>query len=112
MEIAPQIKAYFEAKDGNINAIDCYFADDIEIEDTGENDIIQGFDNCRKWHKEKSRQYEMKTKIAGITAGDKGTVKVSVLVSGNFAVGDYPFDYYFTIIGEKIKTLKIMYTGK
>jgi hypothetical protein len=112
MEIAPQIKAYFEAKDGNIDAIDRYFADDIQIEDTGENDIIQGFDNCRKWLKEKSRQYETKTKIAGITAGDKGTVKVSVLVSGNFAIGDYPFDYYFIVINKKIKMVKIIYTGK
>jgi hypothetical protein len=112
MEIAPQIKAYFEAKDGNIDAIDRYFADNIQIEDTGENDIIKGFDNCKKWLKEKSQQYEMKTKIVGITADEKGMIKVSVLVSGNFAVGDYPFDYYFMIIDEKIKTVKIMYTGK
>jgi ketosteroid isomerase-like protein len=111
VEITPQIKAYFEAKDGNVDAIDNYFADDILIEDTGENDIIKGFDNCRKWLKEKSRQYEMKTKIAGITADEKGTIKVSVSVSGNFAIGDYPFDYYFTVTDGKIKTVKIIYTG-
>jgi hypothetical protein len=45
-------------------------------------------------------------------ADENGTTKVSVLVSGNFAVGDYPFDYYFTIINKKIKTVKIIYTGK
>jgi ketosteroid isomerase-like protein len=93
MEMLPQIKAYFEAKDGNVNAIDNYFADDILIEDTGENDIIKGSDNCKKWLKEKSRQYEMQTKIVDITADKNETIKVSVLVSGNFAVGDYPFDY-------------------
>jgi hypothetical protein len=111
MEMTPQIKAYFEAKDGNVDAIDNYFSDDILIEDTGENDIIQGFDNCKEWLKGKSRQYEMQTKIVGMTADENGTIKVSVLVSGNFAIGDYPFDYYFTVINNKIKTVKIIYTG-
>jgi hypothetical protein len=110
MEMPPQIKAYFEAKDGNFGAIDSYFADDILIEDTGENDIIKGFDNCKEWLKEKSRQYEMKTKIVDITADENGTIKVSVLVNGNFAAGDYPFDYYFTVINKKIKTVKIIRT--
>jgi hypothetical protein len=112
MEIPPQIKAYFEAKDGNADAIDNYFTDDILIEDTGKNDIIQGFDNCKEWLKGKSRQYEMKTEIVDIVANENGTAKVSVLVSGNFAIGDYPFDYYFTLINKKIKTVKIIYTGE
>jgi hypothetical protein len=112
MEMLPQIKAYFEAKGGNLDAIDNYFSDDIQIEDTGENDIIKGFDNCKKWLKGKSQQYEMKTEIVDITANENGTIKVSVMVSGNFAVGEYPFDYYFTVINKKIKTVKIIYTGK
>jgi hypothetical protein len=112
LEDFPQIMAYFEAKGGNFSAIDNYFANDIQIEDTGENDIVKGFDNCKKWLQEKSQQYKMETKIVDITADEKGTIKVSVLVSGDFAVGEYPFDYYFTIRDEKIKTVKIMYTGK
>jgi hypothetical protein len=111
MEITPQIKAYFEAKDGNLSAIDNYFADDIQIEDTGENDIINGSDSCKKWIAKKSRQYEMKTKIADIKTDENGTIKVSVSVSGSFAPGDYPFDYYFIMLNEKIKNVKIIYTG-
>jgi hypothetical protein len=54
----------------------------------------------------------MKTEIVDITADKNGTAKVSVLVSGDFAIGDYPFDYYFTITNEKMKTVKTIYTGK
>jgi hypothetical protein len=39
MEMMPQIQAYFDAKDGNVDAIDGYFAEDICIEDTGENNV-------------------------------------------------------------------------
>jgi hypothetical protein len=59
MEITPQIKAYFEAKKGNFDAIDNYFAEDVCVEDTGENDIIKGCSNCKKWLKEKSQQYKV-----------------------------------------------------
>jgi hypothetical protein len=112
MEMIPQIQAYFEAKDGNMNLIDDYFAEDICIEDTGENDIIKGFDNCKKWLKDKSQQYHMKTKIVDIKNEENGTIKVSVIVTGNFAPGDYPFDYYFLITDGKIKTVKITYMGE
>jgi hypothetical protein len=97
MEITPKIKAYFEVKDVNFNAIDNYFTDDIRIENTGENDTIQGFGNCKKWLKEKNQQYEMKTKVVDITADENGTIKVSVLVSENFVT-----DYYFTITNKKM----------
>jgi hypothetical protein len=111
MEMIPQIQAYFEAKSGKVNLIDDYFADDICIEDTGENDIIKGFDNCKKWLENKSRQYKMETKIVKMSR-ENGIIKVSVSVTGNFASGVYPFDYFFTIINEKIKSVKIIYTGE
>jgi hypothetical protein len=41
-----------------------------------------------------------------------GAVKVYTIVSGNFAPGDYPFDYYFSIMDGKIKTIKIIYMGE
>jgi hypothetical protein len=112
MEITPSIQAYFEAKAGNVDFIDNYFAEDICIEDTGENDVIKGLGNCKKWLTEKSRQYKMETKIADIKTEENGNIKVSVLVSGNFAPGTYPFDYYFTLIDEQIKNVKIIYMGK
>jgi hypothetical protein len=112
MEMIPQIQAYFAAKAGNINLIDNYFADDICIEDTGENDIIKGFDNCKKWLKDKSLQYKMETKIIAIKKEENGIIKVSVSVTGDFAPGVFPFDYFFTIISGKIKTVKIAYTGE
>jgi hypothetical protein len=111
MKTIPQIQAYFDAKNGNANLIDDYFADDICIEDAGENDIIKGFDNCKKWLENKSRQYEMETKIVKMTE-ENGIIKVSVSVTGNFAAGVYPFDYFFTIINGKIKFVKIIYTGE
>ena len=110
MGIIPQIQAYFEAKKGNVNLIDDFFADDIYIEDAGENGIIKGFDNCKKWLENKSRQYKMETKIVGIIE-ENGLMKVSVLVTGDFAAGVFPFVYFFTIINGKIKTVKIIYTG-
>jgi hypothetical protein len=112
MEIIPQIKAYFEAKAGNVNLIDNYFAEDICIEDTGENDVIKGFDNCKKWLKDTEQKYKMETKIVDVKSEENGITKVSVMVSGNFAAGDYPFDYYFSIIDGKIKTVKILYMGE
>jgi hypothetical protein len=112
MEMMPQIQAYFDAKDGNVDAIDGYFAEDICIEDTGENNVIKGFDNCKKWLKDKSQQYEMKTKIDDIKNVKNGTIKISVFVSGNFAPGSFPFDYYFTIINGKINSVKINYMGE
>jgi hypothetical protein len=111
MEMIPQLQAYFDAKSGRVNLIDDYFADDICIEDTGENDIIKGFDNCKKWLENKSRQYKMETKIVK-TAEENGIIKVSVSVTGNFAAGVYPFDYFFTIINGKIRSVKIIYTGE
>ncbi|MHB9294212.1 hypothetical protein Holit_03338 [Hollandina sp. SP2] len=112
MEIMLSIQAYFEAKAGNVDLIDNYFAEDICIEDTGENNTIKGIGNCKKWLKAKSQQYKMETKIAEIKTEQNGIIKVSVFVSGNFASGTYPFDYYFTIIDEKIKNVKIIYMGK
>ena len=112
MEMIPHIQAYFEAKDGDVNLIDNYFADDICIEDTGENDVIKGFDNCKKWLKDKSQQYQMQTKIVAVNNEENGTIKVSVTVTGNFAPGSYPFDYYFTIINDKINSVKINYMGE
>ena len=111
MEMIPQIQAYFEAKKGAVNLIDDYFADDICIEDTGENDIIKGFDNCKKWLENKSRQYKMETTIVKM-AEENGMTKVSVSVTGDFAAGVYPFDYFFTISNGKIKSIKIIYTGE
>jgi hypothetical protein len=35
MEMTPRVKAYFEAKDGDFDAIDDYFTDDVQIEDAG-----------------------------------------------------------------------------
>ncbi|GHV90805.1 hypothetical protein AGMMS50268_13080 [Spirochaetia bacterium] len=112
MEIIPEIQAYFDAKQGSVDSIDNYFAKNIRIEDTGENTIINGFDNCKKWLKEKSQQYEMETKVVGIQSEDNGSIKVSVLVSGNFAPGHFPFDYYFIITDGKIKDVKIIYMGE
>ncbi|MDR0764111.1 MAG: hypothetical protein LBE65_00765 [Synergistaceae bacterium] len=47
-----------------------------------------------------------------MTKQDNGDIKVSVLASGNFASGAFPFDYFFTIRGEKIKKVRIIYTGE
>jgi hypothetical protein len=112
MEIVPSIQAYFEAKAGNVDLIDNYFTDDICIEDTGENNVIKSLGNCKKWLKEKSQRYKMETKISDTKTEENGTIKVSVLVSGNFAPETYPFDYYFTIIDGRIKNVKIIYMGK
>jgi hypothetical protein len=112
MEIIPQIQAYFDAKTGDVNLIDNYFAEDICIEDTGENDVIKGFDNCKKWLKDKSQQYQMETKFVDVKNEENGIIKVSVIVTGNFAPENYPFDYYFSIINEKIKMVKIIYMGE
>ncbi|GMO57552.1 MAG: hypothetical protein Ta2A_03060 [Treponemataceae bacterium] len=112
MKMTPEIQAYFDAKHGSVDAIDNYFAKDIRIEDAGENTVIEGFANCKNWLKEKSQQYKMETKIVGMQAEDNGIIKVSVSVSGNFAQGDFPFDYYFTLTDGKIKNVKIIYTGK
>ncbi|MDR1451134.1 MAG: hypothetical protein LBI57_02190 [Helicobacteraceae bacterium] len=112
MEMSPQIQAYFEAKDGDANLIANYFADNICIDDTGENDVIKGFDNCKKWLEDKSKQYQMKTKIVDIKNEENGTIKVSVIVTGSFAPGNYPFDYYFSIVNGKIEAIKIIYMGE
>ncbi|GHV03129.1 hypothetical protein AGMMS50229_01340 [Campylobacterota bacterium] len=112
MEIIPEIKAYFEAKDGIIDSIDNYFTDDIRIEDTGENNIITGFGECKIWLQKKSQQYKMETRIVDIITDTDGIIKVSVLVSGNFSPNSFPFDYYFTIKNGKIKNVKIVYTGE
>jgi hypothetical protein len=53
---------------------------------------IKGFENCKEWLKGKSQQYKMKTEIVDITTDENGTTKVSVLVSGDFAIGDYPLN--------------------
>ena len=94
-----------------MNLIDDYFADDICIEDTGENDIIKGFDNCKKWLENKSQRYKMETKIVKM-AEENGMIKASVSVTGDFAAGVYPFDYFFTITSGKIKSIKIIHTGE
>jgi hypothetical protein len=54
MKISAEIEAYFAAKKGNVDAINPYFSEDICIEDTGENNFIEGYSNCKKWLKEKS----------------------------------------------------------
>jgi hypothetical protein len=112
MEILPQIQAYFDAKAGNVHLIDTYFAEDIRIEDSGENEIINGFDNCKKWLTDKSQQYQMETRFVEVKNEENGIIKVSVIVTGNFAPGEYPFDYYFSIIDGKIQTVKIVYIGE
>jgi hypothetical protein len=112
MKISPEIQAYFDAKNGAVDSIDNYFTNDICIENTGKNNVINGFDNCKKWLKEKSQQYKMQTKIVDIKTKENENIKVSVLVSGNFAPGAFPFDYYFITMDRKIKAVKIIYTGE
>jgi hypothetical protein len=112
MEIIPEIKAYFAAKKGDVDSIDPYFSEDICIEDTGENDLIKGFVDCKNWLRDKSRQYEMETEIIDITRQENGIVKVSVSVTGNFANDSFPFDYYFNLASGKISNVKIIYTGE
>ena len=112
MKLTPEIKAYFDAKSGSVDSIDNVFANDIRIEDTGENIIINGFDNCKKWLEEKNQQYKMETKIVDMQTEETGKIKVSVMVSGNFAPGKFPFDYYFVILDGKIKDVRIVYTGE
>ncbi|MDR2034942.1 MAG: hypothetical protein LBP89_10040 [Helicobacteraceae bacterium] len=107
----PSIKAYFDAKAGDADLIHNYFDENICIEDTGENNVVSGFNNCKNWLKEKSRQYKMETKIIDLTTDTNGITKVSVLVSGDFSQNAFAFDYYFTIINDKIKKVKIIYTG-
>jgi hypothetical protein len=74
--------------------------------------VINGFDNCKEWLKDKKQQYQMETKIVDSKNEKNGTIKVSVTVTGNFASVDYPFDYYFSIINGKIKAVKIIYMGE
>jgi hypothetical protein len=111
MQPTPSIQAYFEAKAGDVDKIDHYFAPDICIEDAGEGDIIKGFDNCKKWLKNTSQKYKMETKLVAVKNETNGITKVSVIVTGNFAPGNYPFDYDFRIIAGKIKSVKIIYMG-
>ena len=111
MEIGPEIEAYFVAKKGNVDSIDPYFSEDICIEDTGENTLIKGFADCKRWLREKSLQFEMNTEIVKI-ASSKGIVRVSAVVTGKFASGSFPFDYYFTLAAGKISYVKIIYTGE
>jgi hypothetical protein len=112
MEITPQIKAYFEAKKGNFDTIDTHLADDVRIEDTGESDAINGRDNCKQWLKDKSLQYNMETKIVETKTEENGDIKVSTLVNVNASPDNFPFDYFFTMKNEKIKAVRIIYTGK
>jgi hypothetical protein len=112
MEKIPQVQAYFDAKSGDVRLAGNYFADDICIEDTGEDKTIRGADDCKKWLAENNRHYELETEIVEMTDQGNGNVKVSVLVSGNFAPGAYPFDYHFAISNEKIARVKIIYTGE
>jgi hypothetical protein len=112
MKISAEIEAYFTAKKGDVDAIDPYFSEDICIEDTGEDHLIEGFVNCKKWLEEKSQQYEMKTEIMGASRQGNGIVKVSTVVTGSFAPGAFPFDYYFTLAAGKISHVKIVYTGE
>jgi hypothetical protein len=108
----PQIQAYFDVKSGDVRLVEKYFADNICIEDTGEDKTIRGVDDCKKWLVENNRKYELKTEIVETTEQGNGNVKASVLVTGNFAASAYPFDYYFTISDEKITKVKILYTGE
>jgi hypothetical protein len=111
MEIMPQIQAFFEAKAGNADMIADCCAENICIEDVGEDEVIVGLDNCKRWLEDKNRQYELKTRFIDVKNKEDETVKVSVTVSGNFAPGDYPFDYYFSMTEGKIKKVKIIYMG-
>jgi hypothetical protein len=112
MKISAEIKAYFAAKKGDVDAIDPFFSENICIEDTGENNLIEGVANCKKWLKEKSQQYEMETEIIETSMQGDGIVKVSAVVTGSFAPGSFPFDYYFSLIAGKISHVKIVYTGE
>jgi hypothetical protein len=112
MEKIPQIQAYFDAEGGDVSLAGNYFADDICVEDTGEGKTVRGTDDCKKWLAENNQRYELETEIVGITDQGNGNVKVSVLSTGNFATGAYPFDYHFTISDEKISRVKIIYAGE
>jgi hypothetical protein len=112
METIPQIKAYFDAKGGDVHSIDDCFADDVCIEDTGEDKTINGADDCKKWIVETNERYRLATEIVEMTNQDNGDIKVSVLSRGNFAPSAFPFDYFFTIRDGKIKKVKIIYTGE
>jgi hypothetical protein len=112
MEKIPQIQAYFDTESGDVRLVENYFADDICIEDTGEDKTIRGVNDCKKWLVENNRKYELATEIVEMTDRGNGNVKVSVLATGNFAPNAYPFDYYFTISDEKITKIKILYTGE
>jgi hypothetical protein len=54
----------------------------------------------------------METKIVEIKAEENGNIKVSTLVNVNSSPDNFPFDYFFTVENEKIKAVKIIYTGK
>lgn len=103
MEITPQIKAYFDAKKGNFDTIDNYFADDVCIEDTGENDTINGCDNCRKWLKEKNQQHKMETEIIEIKAEENGRI-ISTLFE-SFLISSSRF--FLSIMNASLQPVKI-----
>jgi hypothetical protein len=113
MEPSQQIKAYFEAQKGNVEAVVPYLAEDVSIEDTGENNVVRGVGQCGEWLRAMSRKYRMETRLLETAEQEDGRIRVSaqVTVSGDAAPGTYKFDYFFELADGKIQNVKIVFIG-
>ncbi|MCL1953381.1 MAG: hypothetical protein FWF58_01395 [Firmicutes bacterium] len=112
MNLPQQINTYFDCANGNLDALKDILSLDICIEDTGENTTICGIEQCIKWVDDVNKKYEKHTKVIDFNTLENGSIAVSTVVTGNFAVGGFCFDYFFDLENDKIKKIKIVYTGK
>jgi hypothetical protein len=86
------------------------FASDAVIIDGGESTEMRGADEIKAWIRKAISGLNLHTEIRGSTERD-GTWIIDTVMSGDFKASPARFQYFITLNGEKISTLRVEFHG-
>src|SRR5687767_13460335 len=105
IELPPVLQTYFRAKNAhNIAAIIACFADDAVVHDEGEE--LRGAEAIQAWIEKTTAKYRVTAEPVKLEE-ENGETIVTARVSGDFPGSPIDLRFFFSLQGEKIKSLAI-----
>jgi hypothetical protein len=86
------------------------FASDAMVIDSGENTEMRGANEIKAWIQKAIAGLNLHTEISG-SIEREGTWVIDTVMSGDFKASPARFQYFITIRGGKISTLRVAFLG-
>lgn len=104
----PPVAAYVRALEtSDASLLDGCLAENLRVNDRGENDVITGRATVTAWFAETREKFRLSVEIKDVREEDGKTV-VAMLTSGDFDGSPLLFTYYFTVEDGKIVDVDIL----